>query len=161
MNWASFKESAPEMAAVFERAMADTGICLLGTIRGDGWPRISPNEVYIVEGELMLGMMWQSTKARDLSRDPRITVATPQCDKDAKGGDLKLYGRAVDVNDAGLRKAHADVQEAAIDWRPTEPYHLYRLEIESAGFISFGEDHKLLRWTPKRGVENLKHPEDS
>jgi hypothetical protein len=161
MNWASFSASAPELAAVFERAMSETGICLLGTIRGDGWPRISPNEVYLVQGELMLGMMWQSMKARDLARDSRITVATPQCDKDAKGGDLKLYGRVIEVSDAALRKAHADIQEAAINWRPTEPYHLFRLEIESAGFISFGEDRKLLRWTANGGVESLKHPEDS
>lgn len=160
MNWAAFQESAPELASFYLRRLEETGICLLGTIRSDGWPRISPIEAYIVEGELMLGMMWQSYKARDLLRDPRITVATPQCDKEPKDGDLKLYGTAHDVSDARLRQAHADVQEAAIQWRPTEPYHLFRVEIERAGFISFGQSHALLRWTPTTGLERLKHPDD-
>ena len=159
MNYTAFKASAPELAAILEQRLRETGICLLGTIRFDGWPRISPIEAYIVGGELTLGMMWQSTKARDLLRDPRITVATAQCDKDGKDGDLKLYGHVIEVADPDMRNAHADVQEALIQWRPTEPYHLFKVDIQSAGYISFGNDRRLLRWTPARGVERLTHPE--
>ena len=60
-----------------ERIQA-TGILLLGTIRADGRPRISPCEPYVVDGELLLGMMWQSKKALDLLRDRRLTLATPR-----------------------------------------------------------------------------------
>jgi hypothetical protein len=59
---------------------------LLGTIRADGWARISPCEAYLVDGDLMLGMMWRSRKALDLLRDPRLTIVTPQADRDLPTG---------------------------------------------------------------------------
>lgn len=132
---------------------------MLGTIRADGSPRISPCEAYIVDGDLMLGMMWQSKKALDLLRDPRLTVVTPQADREPPFGDLKLYGRAIDVREPERRRALEDAQEAAINWRPTEPYHLFAIDIESAGFISFGKDKRLLVWSPGEGVKELRHPD--
>lgn len=107
----------------------------------------------------MLGMMWRSKKALDLMRDPRITVATTQDDREAKYGDLKLYGFAIAVADPARRDAHADVQEAAIDWRPSEPYHLFSLDVQRAGYISFGEDRRMLRWSATEGLEELRHPD--
>ena len=47
---------------------------MLGTLRADGSPRISPCEVDLVDGRLCFGMMWQSHKALDLLRDPRLAV---------------------------------------------------------------------------------------
>ena len=38
---------------------------MLGTIRKDGFPRVSPVEFFIFSGELYLGMIWQSYKAQD------------------------------------------------------------------------------------------------
>ncbi len=131
----------------------------LGTIRADGWPRVSPCEAYIVGGDLLLGMMWQSKKALDLQRDPRITVTTVQADREATYGDLKLYGFVVDVPDPDRRKAYGDAQFAAIDWRPSEPYHLFSVDIARAGFISFGESRKLMRWSQEKGIEVLRHPD--
>ncbi len=133
---------------------------LLGTIRSDGFPRISPCEAYLVDGDLMLGMMWQSKKALDLLRDPRVTIVTPQADREPKYGDLKLYGVAIDVPEPERRRALGDVQEAAINWRPTEPYHLFSVDILRAGFISFGKEHRLMRWSVVSGVEVLRHPDD-
>lgn len=160
MRWSEFEAQAPELARHGRERLAATGILLLGTLRADGWPRISPCEAYIVEGELLLGMMPGSTKVRDLQRDPRLTVTTPQADRHATAGDLKLYGRGVVVSDPGLRRAHADAQQAAIGWRPPEGIPLFRVEIESAGFISFGAGRRLLRWRAGGAVEELRHPED-
>lgn len=140
--------------------MKATGLVVLGTIRSDGWPRISPCEAYVADGDLMLGMMWQSKKALDLLRDPRVTVATPQADREPVYGDLKLYGIAHDVPEPDRRKALGDVQEAAINWRPTEPFHLFSVDILSAGFISFGKGQRLVRWSAVSGVEVLRHPDD-
>lgn len=159
MKWREFAAAAPELATFGEQRLRDTGIVMLGTIRTDGSPRISACEAYIVDGDLMLGMMWQSKKALDLMRDPRLTVVTPQADKEPAFGDLKLYGRALDVPEPERRKALEDAQFAAINWRPTEPYHLFALDIESAGFISFGKDRKLLVWSPEKGVQVLRHPD--
>lgn len=159
MRWSQFESSAPELARFGRERLAATGIFLLGTIRADGWPRISPCEAYIVEGELLLGMMPASTKVADLDRDSRLTIATPQADRHAAQGDLKLYGRAIPVTDPGLRMAHADAQEAAIGWRPPEDIPVFKVDIQSAGFISFGEGRRLLRWRAGGPVEELRHPE--
>src|SRR5690349_25084961 len=159
MQWTEFESAAPELAAFGRQRILATGILLLGTVRADGWPRISPCEAYLVKGELLLGMMPGSTKVRDLTRDPRLTVATPQPDRRAETGELQLYGYGVAVSDPGLRQAHADAQERAIDWRPPSDIPLFAVDIKRAGFISFGPGRRLLRWTDKAGLEELPHPE--
>ncbi len=159
MSWKEFAAGAPELAAFAHERLRDTGILILATNRADGWPRISPCEVYIVEGELMLGMMWRSKKALDLLRDPRISLATPQTHHDAPFGDLKLYGRAAEVHDRARKAALEDAQEAAINWRPAEPYHAFTVDIERAGFISFGKERRMVRWSSGSGLEVLRHPD--
>lgn len=131
----------------------------MGTIRADGTPRISPCEPYFVDGELLLGMMWRSKKALDLRRDPRLTVVTPRGDREGADGDLKLYGRALEIEDEARRTAYGDATEARIDWRPSGPFHLFAVDIQSAGFISFGTDRRMLRWSAAGGVEVLRHPD--
>jgi len=74
MRWSQFAGAAPELAKLGHDAFDQQHLCLVGTIRANGWPRISPNEFYFVEGDMLLGMMPGSLKARDLQRDPRITV---------------------------------------------------------------------------------------
>jgi hypothetical protein len=160
MKWGDFAAQAPQLAELAREGFGEQHLCTLGTLRADGWPRISPNEVYFVDGELLLGMMPSSKKVLDLERDPRITVATPQCDREAARGDFKLYGRAVPVTDPGLRTRFADTQEAAIGWRPPESVPLLAVDIESAGYISFGEGRKVIRWSAERGVERVPHPDD-
>ena len=159
MSWQRFAAAAPELARFMEGRLEATRLCLLGTLRADGWPRISPCEAYLVDGDLMLGMMWRSHKALDLLRDPRLTVATPQADKDGGEGDLKLYGFAVEVREAERRRALEEAQYAIIGWRPSEPYHLFALDVRRAGFISFGKNQRLLRWSRETGIEVLRHPD--
>jgi hypothetical protein len=160
MNWTSFAEAAPELAVVGAELFDRTGLSLLGTLRKDGSPRISPCESYFVDGELMLGMMWRSMKALDLLRDARLVVHSTQCDREGTTGDFKLYGRAVEVTDPRLRVGYGDATEAKIDWRPSEPFNLFAMDIQSAGFIRFGDQRKVMRWSAEHGFERLKHPED-
>ena len=160
MRWGGFAAAAPELAELGRVGFGEQNLCLLGTLRANGWPRISANEIYFVEGELMLGMMVDSRKSRDLVRDPRITVMTPQCDREAQRGDFKLYGTAVSVHEVTLRERYGQTIHAAIGWRPEEPYPLWSVEIESASYISFGEARRLLRWSADRGTERLRHPDE-
>jgi hypothetical protein len=160
MNWRRFTAEAPELAALGLERLERRDLCLLGTLRRNGWPRISPCEVYIVEGEILLGMMWKSTKALDLLRDPRLTLHTLHCDREGTEGDFKLYGRAIDAPDPTIRRLYGDVLEARIEWRPTEPFHLFSLDVQSAGYIEFGAGRRALRWTSDRGVERVRHPEE-
>lgn len=158
MIWREFTVAAPELAAVGAERFERTGLALVGTLRRDGWPRISPVEPYIVGGKLMLGMMWRSRKARDLLRDPRLVVHSATSDREGADGDFKLYGRAVDVRDPQTRRHFADAVEAKIRWRPQDPYHLFSVDIESAAFVVFGAKRFGLRWDARRGLHRWTIP---
>src|SRR5205823_4990392 len=112
VNWKVFAAAAPELSALGEELFERHGVALLGTLRRDGSPRISPCEAYIVDGELLLGMMWRSQKALDLLRDPRLVVHSAQCDREGSEGDFKLYGRVADVTDPDRRRRYGDVLQA-------------------------------------------------
>ena len=105
-------------------------------------------------------MMWQSRKALDLLRDPRIVVHSAIANKDCSEGDFKLYGRVRDAPDPQLRTAYGDTLFEQIQWRPEEPYHLFALDVEQAGFIQFAPERRAMRWTPAIGEERIKHPDD-
>ena len=160
MRWADFEGAAPELASLGLAGFREQNLCIIGTLAADGWPRLSPNEVYFQGGELLLGMMRNSRKSKDLERDARITVMTPQCDREAKRGDFKIYGRAIPITDPGLRQAYADTVFAAIDWRPIDPYPLFAVDVERAAYIDFADEHRLVRWSAERGVEELLQPDD-
>ena len=161
MRWAEFEAAAPELASLGMAGFREQNLCLIATLKADGWPRISPNEVYFVDGELLLGMMRASRKAADLERDSRLTVMTPQCDREASRGDFKIYGRGVPIVDPGVRERYGETIFAAIGWRPLDPYPLYAIDVERAGYIDFADDHRMIRWTPARGLERLVHPDDA
>ena len=137
MNWTQFAEAAPELAHLFRERLDKTGLALIGSIRKDGTPRISPLEADVFEDHLLLGMMWQSRKALDLLRDPRCLVHSVVANKDGTDGEVKLRGIAVDVTDMGLRERSAQHSFDTTGWRPEEPYHLFWLDIEEAAFIQF------------------------
>src|SRR3989304_5631943 len=99
MNWAEFAAAVPELALWGEERMKATGLALVGTVRRDGLPRISPVEPLIVDGQLYLGMMWRSRKALDLLRDPRCLVQTTVRDREDRAGELKLRGGGAGVQD--------------------------------------------------------------
>ena len=134
-SWQQFAAQAPELAALGEAQFARTGLALVGTLRRDGWPRISPVEPFIVGGQLYLGMMWRSVKALDLLRDPRCVVHSTVSNRDGTEGEFKVYGRAVEVNDPEERRRFGDAVFAAIGFRPEEPeFHCFPISIESVVF---------------------------
>src|SRR5947209_6071043 len=107
-SWGQFTGAAPRIAAVFTRRHAATGnLCLLATLRSDGFPRISPMEPHIFEGELWLMGMPGTTKFRDLARDPRFCLHTATVDTHVGDGDAKLWGVARDAPDPALHQRFA------------------------------------------------------
>ncbi len=147
MNWGTFAEQAPELAAEGEKRIESTGVVLVGTLTKDGSPRITPVEAVLFEGLLLLGMQWQSKKALDLLRDPRCLIHNMIANRHAKEGEFKLRGRAVDVQDAELRLRYAEALYKKIDFRIEEPYHLFSVDIESATLISYeSEKRNIQRW---------------
>jgi hypothetical protein len=73
-------------------------------------------------------------------------VHSAQCDRERTNGDFKLYGRANEIPDDGTDPT-----------RP-RPSHLFAIDIESAGYISFGDDRTAMRWDIRRGFERIPHP---
>ena len=157
VRWDEFAAAAPELAGLGEQRLRDRELCLVGTLRRTGWPRISPVEPDFVDGELMLGMMWRSPKALDLLRDPRCVVHSVVSRRDGDEGDFKLYARVVEVQDAARRERYRETIKARIDWAPDEPeYHLFALDVDSAGFVIFGQERYGLAWNPESGLRRWK-----
>lgn len=157
MRWDAFAAACPELAAAGEERLRKHELCLVGSLRRDGSPRISPVEPDFVDGQLLLGMIWQSMKARDLLRDPRCVIHSCTCDRHGTDGDFKLYGTATDVQDPSLRKLYRETIYERIGWAPEEPnYHLFAIEIDSAAFVRFGETEQVvMSWDPERGLRHL------
>ena len=151
MIWEEFKANAPEIAALGEERFNRTDLVLLATLRKNGWPRISPVEVIIVDGHLFLGMMWRSMKALDLQRDPRCTVHSTVSNKDGSEGEVKLYGNALEIHSLDLRSRFCDAVFAKIGWRPEEPeFHLFSIDIETAAYVGFEFEEKIHKIWPDR-----------
>jgi hypothetical protein len=106
-----------------------------------------------VDGELMLGMMWRSPKALDLLRDPRLVVHSVVSRREGDEGDFKLYGRAVPVEQGERRERYRATIKARIDWEPEEPnYHVFAVDIGSAGFVEFAPGFYGMAWEPEQGL---------
>ena len=158
MRWKEFQTACPEIAELARERFTRDQLVMLGTLRADGSPRITPCEVDVADGELVMGMMWHSRKALDLLRDPRIVVHSVTVNKEGTDGDLKLSGRAHEVRDERLFEAARDATETRTDWRPPERTHFFRLEIERAGYVIFGDGGYGLAWTPSTGLHRLPLP---
>ncbi|BCJ32072.1 pyridoxamine 5'-phosphate oxidase family protein [Actinocatenispora sera] len=161
MRWQEFSVQCPELAAAARDRFVADQLVLLGTIRSDGAPRLSPCEVDFAADELMLGMMWRSRKALDLRRDPRLAVLSLPAGKDNPGGDVKLDGRAVEVADPDLRERYCQAIEARIAWHPTGDYHLFVLDVERAATVRFDPADGMMtvrRWRPGTEVSTERRP---
>jgi hypothetical protein len=90
--WADFETAAPLLAAQGRELIERFRFVLVGTIRSDGTPRISPVEAHIVRGHMMLVLIPDTLKARDLLRDPRILVNSPIIHPDDPNAEFKLRG---------------------------------------------------------------------
>lgn len=151
-TWKEFAESAPKIAAVFARRHAATGhLCMLGTLRADGFPRISPMEPKIFEDQLWLVGMPNTTKFDDLIRDPRCCLHTATVDTQVQDGDAKLWGVVHDVHDKALhqRFATALFDETGFDLRGQEFDHFFATDITGASAVEVGDGHlDITVWKP-------------
>jgi hypothetical protein len=83
-TWSEFERLAPELAALAKERFAATEFVMLGTLRKNGWPRISPIEYTIFDGQFTMGGMWQAKKALDILRDPRCVVHSATTNKNGQ-----------------------------------------------------------------------------
>jgi len=159
VRWDGFERACPEIAGLARARFEGDQLVMLGTLRRDGAPRVSPNECDFSEGRLFVSMMWQSRKALDLLRDPRIVVHSVTTNKDGTDGDVKIYGRAVDEHDPDVREAFRAAIRRRIDWAPDEPeYHCFSVDVRSAGYVRFGDEAQALAWDEEFGLRRLAPP---
>lgn len=124
MNWADFSATEPDLARTVEDRFGAFTHHTLATLRKDGSPRTTGLEVRFLNGELWLGMMPDSLKARDLRRDPRFALqANPGEGTGMGGGDVRIAGQAIEVEDSAAKAEYTEEVE------PPEPFHLFRTEL--------------------------------
>jgi hypothetical protein len=155
VDWNAFADEAPNIAEVFVRRHEATGkLCLLATLRADGYPRISPMEPRIFEGRLVLVGMPGTSKFRDLARDPRFALHTATIDPYVGDGDAKVWGKAVNVQDSALHGRFADqlFEEAGFDLRGKAFDPFYVADIVGASSVEILDGRLTLRtWKPGEG----------
>lgn len=155
MIWAEFEAAAPEVARPGKERLDRLGVALLGTLRKDGSPRISPVEPYFVQDHLLFGAMTWSLKARDLLSDTRCVLHSAVTAPDAGESEIKLYGRAREVRDPQLRGSNSETWWAA---RPPEDARVFSLDIEQAALVEWDLERgemSVRRWSPNDGVSEI------
>ncbi|MFI8302448.1 pyridoxamine 5'-phosphate oxidase family protein [Streptomyces sp. NPDC085927] len=152
-NWGAFTTAEPELAKTVEERFVAYTHHVLATLRKDGAPRTTGLEVRFLGGELWLGMMPDSFKAFDLRRDPRFALqANPGPGTGMGGGDVRISGRAFEVEDEDTRHRYTEEVE------PPEPFHLFRTELTEV-VRTYVEDETYLVlqvWKPGEPVRTLK-----
>ena len=143
-NWNDFASAEPDLSRRVLELFTTKKHMTLATLRRDGSPRISGTEAQFVDGELVLGMMPGSLKARDLLRDPRLalhspSIDPPEGDPSAWGGDAKIAGVAI--------------ESLATD--PADESHRFLVDIREVVLTKVGTppDHLVIEsWHPDRGL---------
>lgn len=153
--WRDFVDEAPRIAGTFERRHAATGnLCLLATLRSDGFPRISPMEPRIFEGTLVLGGMPGTLKFRDLERDPRFCLHTATVDPYVGDGDAKVWGVVVNVQDKDVHERFAGwlFEQSGMDFRGQVFDPFFVADLTSAASVQFDDGQlTIARWKPGEG----------
>ena len=153
-SWSEIEAQASDLAGL-ARGFLDAYVHkTLATLRRDGSPRISGSEVIFAEGELWLGSMWQSMKARDLQRDPRFALHSGSPDPDAGWkGDAKLAGRVEEIHDDARRAEIIGGKGGGGE------AHLFRCDITELVVISLPDPPEFLvieSWHEGRGTTRVE-----
>jgi hypothetical protein len=153
--WPDFTTDAPRIATIFRRRHAATGnLCMLATLRADGSPRISPVEPRVFEDQLWIVGMPDTTKFRDLARDPRFCLHTATVDTMVSDGDAKLFGVVSDVRDPELHERFASdlFEDIGLDLRGQAFDQFYRADLTGASAVEMIDGHmEVTIWKPGQG----------
>lgn len=156
-TWRTLRATAPELVTVGEGRLQRFRLAMLGTVRSDGSPRISTVEPYLGSGELLLGLIRGSAKARDVMRDPRCTLHSIVDDPDSGEPELTLRGRFAEVDDAARR---ADPDAWWLSFEEAAPL-VGTIELEAASLVRFDlerNEMSIMSWTPTEGLTQRRKP---
>ena len=157
VGWSRLEEAAPEIARLGRKRLGQVGVAMLATLRPDGWPRDGPVEAHVAAGELFVGVMPRSLRARDLERDSRCTLQSVVTDSHSGEGELKLYGRLLEVEEA-VREAAAGAWWVG---RPPADARVFCFQVTEAAFVSWDTrrgEMTVHSWSPRRGSQTRTQP---
>ena len=157
LGWRDMELGAPEIARRGMARLNAVHLAMLGTLRRDGSPRISPIEPYVTDGQLLIGTMAWSAKAHDLRRDPRYVLHSIVTGPDTGENELKLYGSAAEVGQE-LRGAAADAW-----WLACEPGTaiVFSLGIVQAALVDWDTERGVMttyQWSSPSGYSQASRP---
>ncbi|MFF2196534.1 pyridoxamine 5'-phosphate oxidase family protein [Streptomyces sp. NPDC058157] len=155
-NWAAFEKAEPQFAEAVEARFAQFPHHVLATLRKDGSPRLTGLNVEFRGGELWLGMMAGSLKARDLQHDPRFALHTnPGPDDTMPDGDVRISGRAMEIVDPPELHRYAEEKDTP------HPFHLFHADLTEVVHTAVDGDDLVVRtWTPTHGLRTLRRGND-
>jgi hypothetical protein len=152
-TWQEFTDEVPEFAARVEARLRAYTYLTMATIRADGSPRISGNEIRIKGGNVFLAGMPNARRWDDLRRDPRVAVHSGSVavdDPTSWAGDAKLSGPAREVTDEEGVAAFAAGEQI-----PPGPFALFVVEPTEVTWVGLtpAADAMLIEtWKPGRGL---------
>jgi hypothetical protein len=155
IDFATLATLAPRIAEPIDERFRTRGIGILGTVRRDGSPRVSPIEVARHDGRLWVGMMPGSTKLLDVLRDPRVALLTPVSDREDLTGEGKLFGRLEQVTDPQLAAAVLGAASEAAGFDPDDVAGspMFEVRIAAAAWQHVADDAwHTWSWTPDGGL---------
>lgn len=141
-TWQEIEASAPDFARRVQDRFDTYKHKVIATLRKDGSPRISGIEAEFKDGQVSLGMMPGSLKARDLQRDPRLALHSGTEDPSEEAGEV------IDANLSGIAQ---EVTE--------EDHHVFHIDVKVVVLITIGTppDHLVIeRWREGRGLRSTK-----
>lgn len=150
MRWTNFARLEPNLAELGRAKLGAPGVVLVGTIRHDGSPRLSPVEPLFWKSDLWLSLGWHTRKAADLQRDARILVHSIVTGREGDAGEYKVRGQALRENDLAMHRDYAQTVKDELGWQPVPgKSHLVRVDVEDVTFIrwdSATNDQYVSRW---------------
>jgi Pyridoxamine 5'-phosphate oxidase len=150
-SWLDLEQAAPRIAGEGHALLGRARVAMLGTLRPDGSPRISPIEPYFTDGQLIFGAMTWSGKARDLRRDPRCVLHNAISQPDAGEAEVKLHGMA-EAASTPLRDA---CRQAWWAGQPRMAADVFVLNVTQAVLIEWDLEHGQMtstHWSPGHGL---------
>jgi hypothetical protein len=144
VEWGGLERAEPDFARRVRERFDAYKHKILATLRSDGSPRLSGIEAEFADGQITLGMMTGSLKAKDLQRDARLALHSGTEDPPAKPDP----GVVVDAKLSGLAREVGG-----------EEHHVFHVDVKEAVLISVGDppDHLLIEtWREGRGVRSTK-----
>jgi hypothetical protein len=138
MHWEEFANQEPRLADLGREKLGTPGVVLIGTLRADGTPRISPVESLFWRQDLWLSMLLGSRKAADLVHDSRLLVHSIVTSRDGSAGEYKVRGHAVPEEDANAQAGYASAIREHVGWDPVPgAFHLFRVDVAEVTFIRY------------------------